>query len=210
MAGRLRRVAATALGVLIAGGAPTSVPAADWTPGATHRYPGATAQALDGYAPAQGYGSGTYRPSDTGSGQWEWPIGGGYGAGGFPGPASDGGSSGWGGQSYGPSAGSRAGQTERPVGEYRFRQRPEDRASKSDDAPRFRPDPDLARRSQQSWGVPGHDPSQYGGGPAAVFRPLGPDEQKTGKPTASGAHPGQPAQPGWSAYPTAPGYGYPY
>lgn len=105
----------------------------------------------------------------------------------------------------------RPSRPDQPLNQYRFRPRPDDKTLERDDAPRFRPDADLSRRSQRYWGVPGQDPADYGGAPGAVFRPLRPEADQTTNPAPP--DPGlPPALP--PALPPYPGYGgpgyYPY
>lgn len=182
---------------------------ADW--GAGSSYPGAANQAGDSYSRQKGT-AGSYRPTDGSTPTWQAPAGTGSAATWSPIPGGgQGGGSAWHGQSQGHWGQSATGQPDRPPLDYRFRPRPEDRATKSDDAPRYRPDPELARRSQQFWGLPGQDPSTYGAGPGVVFRPLNPGQEQSGKPTAE-PHRGDLAKPPWGDHsaPPAYGYGYPY
>ena len=197
--GRRRPVAAPALLALLLAG--QSALAADWSAGAQPYYPGPAVQ--------PGHSGGSYRPTDSTTGQWQWQPGAGSGSAQASLPI-------WGqGGAYAPTGQPQAypaepwnGRSERITGEYRFRPRPDDKAAKSDDSPRYRPDAELARRSQQFWGLPGQDSSQYGGAPGAVFRPLRPEQE----PATTRQYGGQPAGPPWSGLPTAPstGYGYPY
>lgn len=202
MMGHHRPIAAAALLVLGAGGA--QVYAADWKSGSAPNYSGAPAQP-DSYGRQQGYGGGSYRPTDSGSTRWQAPTW-------APSTAGQGGTSTWNDQPQGSWAEPRPGQAEFHSGQYRFRQRPEDKTKKADDSPRYRPDPELTRRSQQFWGVPGQDPSQYGGAPGAVFRPLRPEQEPSSKPAAPGPRYAEPASPPWPGHSVAPfsGYGYPY
>lgn len=203
----LRRPAAGFLLVvgLIGGGLAT---AADWGAGSSYS-PGGSGQAGDPYGRQKGTGGG-YRPTEGSSAPWQAPAGTGSASSWPPTPASgQGEGSAWNGQSQGYRGQSATGQPDRPFTDYRFRQRPEDKTKKTDDAPRYRPDPELARRSQQFWGVPGQDPSAYGGGPGVVFRPLHPEQEQSGKGT-TGKYRGDPVQPPPASYPGAPAYGYGY
>jgi hypothetical protein len=99
-----------------------------------------------------------------------------------------------------PSSGatSSGSPRDKPFEQYRFRRRPEDRAAEPQDALKYRPDPDLARRSYQNWGVPGQEWSDAARGPAVIFRP------QDGESTAS-----RRSQPG-PALPEPPGVPSPY
>lgn len=194
--------------VCVAGAA--AVNAADWRSGSTTYHPGATTQSDAPFGPSPGYDVGTYRPHEYPGGQWQAAPGTNSEPGWAAGGSGQRGAQGWSGQPQGyltePGTG-------RPLSEYRFRQRAEDKVNKADDAPRYRPDPELSRRSQQFWGVPGQSPSEYGGAPGAVFRPLRPEQETSSKPVAPTpryAEPGPP--PSWSGYPGGfpSGYGYPY
>lgn len=206
MTGHRRPLAALALLGLAAGPMPAG--SADWASGSYS--PGASAQPADAFGRQQHYG-GTYRPIDSPSAHWQAPAGSGAGSTGSPSTWDPRGAAVWNGEAQGLWTEPRPGASDRPLAEYRFRQRTEDKAQKTDDSPRFRPDPELTRRSQQSWGVPGQDPSHYGAGPRAVFRPLRPEQEQTSRPATTGQY-SAPAQPPWSGYPAAPpsGYGYPY
>lgn len=186
--------------------------AADWNSGSSYNYPGASGPAADVYGRYQQGAGGSYRPTDGASAPWHAPTGTGAGATWSSSAwAEGGGASAWNDQPQGYRGDSRAGQSERPLADYRFRQRPEDKAKMPDDALRYRPDPELARRSQQFWGVPGQDPSSFGGGPGVVFRPLRPEQEQSSRPK-TGQYRGEPAQPPQAGYPGTPSYsyGYPY
>jgi hypothetical protein len=210
MTGRGRRTIALAVLALLGGWSAAS--AADRGAGTAYYSPGASSPGAGAYGAAAGPTGGNFRPTDSFGGQWSGQPGAGStwspAAGGSP----SGGASAWDGSGYGFRGDAGSGQTGRPGGDYRFRPRPDDKATRTDDAPRYRPDPELARRSQQFWGVPGQDPSLYGGGPSPVFRPLQPEREQAGRPAASGPGYGESTPPAWPAYPVAPsaGYGYPY
>ncbi len=179
--------------------------AADWGSGSSYYYPGPSGQSGDPYGRQTGTGGGSYRPPEGASAPWQAPA--------APGSAP---TWGQGGGSFGGSQpqvyrGQPAtGQSDRPATDYRFRLRPEDKGKKTDEGLRYRPDPELARRSQQFWGVPGQDPSNYGGGPGVVFRPLYTEKEQPGR-SATGQKPSEAAQPPWGGHPGAPAYGgYPY
>jgi hypothetical protein len=146
-------------------------------------------------------------------GQWPGQTGTATGSAWSPYAAGTGNDPVWGASAYSFRGDSGSGQGGRPGADYRFRPRPEDKSTRADEGLRYRPDPDLARRSQQFWGVPGQDPALYGSGPAPVFRPLQPEREPTGRASTGGVQTyGEPAPPAWSAYPMGPsaGYGYPY
>jgi hypothetical protein len=126
---------------------------------------------------AADYGSG-YRYAPSGQGAYASPSAGwshgyvpNYDAGGYP-P-----------QDYG--AGSRGGPPYAGgVSGYQFRERPEDKRVERDSSPRYRPDPDLTRRSRGSWSPTGEMWSAPGAqGPAVIFRPW---ESGSQKPTDQG------------------------
>jgi hypothetical protein len=196
MTGHHGSVVALALLALLSAATPL---AADRGSGATRYYPDSSTQPGDAYGRQQGYATGGYRPSDPAGTSWQGQTG--------AGSAST-----FDGQAGGYAAEPRSGQSDRRFGEYRFRQRPEDKVKQPDNSPRYRPDPELARRSQQFWGVPGQDSSQYDGGPAPVFRPLRPEQEQTSRSATSGQYHGEPPQSPWSGYPAAPFSGsvYPY
>jgi hypothetical protein len=210
MTGHHRAVVALALLALLSTAARAL--AVDWGGGKTYDYQGSSTRSGDAYGRPQDQAAGSYRPGDAGGTSWQTQHG--VGSMSAPPPATwgEGAASTWSGQTKGYATEPRSGQPDRRFGEYRFRQRPEDKAKQLDGSPRYRPDPELARRSQQLWGVPGQDPSQYGGGPAPVFRPLRPDQEQTSKSVASGQYYGDPPQSSWAGYPAAPfsGSGYPY
>lgn len=206
----LRRAAAAvwvAAGLFVAG----PVVAADWGTGSKYDYPGASARAGDAYGRQQGGAAGSYRPAEGSGGSWQAPGSGGSASSTWS-PSTtwgQGGAAAWNGPSQGYRGPSTTGQADRPAGDYRFRQRPEDKSKKTDEGLRYRPDPELSRRSQQFWGVPGQDPSTYGGGPGVVFRPLHPEPEQSGKGMTGQQYRGDPSQPPLGGYPGAP-YGYPY
>lgn len=206
---------------------------ADRASSSAYYYPGSAGSAGDAFARQQGAG-GTYRPAESSTAPWQAPAGAGASSTWRPDPSwGQGGASAWSGQGqgfqtqgqqasgyqaqdyqpqgYGGYQGPQAvtGQGERPLGNYRFRQRAEDKAIKPDDSPRYRPDPELSRRSQQFWGVPGQDPSAYSAGPGIVFRPLRPEQEQSGG-SATGQYRGETAPPPLGGYPGPPGYGYGY
>lgn len=116
-----------------------------------------------------------------------------------------------GGSHASPSYGGGGSFRDKPQEQYRFRQRPEDRRIESPDALKYRPDPDLARRSYQNWGVPGQEWSDVSRGPAVIFRPR---DQDQGMPDRrSQPAPAYPdlGPPGPGFYPDwPPAYGPPY
>jgi hypothetical protein len=142
--------------------------------------PGATWS--QGYPPSyddRAYGSPDYRAGAYG----DWPAGQG-GAGGSQWTFAPGGRM--------PSGGATG---------YQFRERPEDKRVERDSSPRYRPDPDLARRARGSWSPGGEAWSAPGAqGPAVIFRPWDSGSQK---PTDAAA--AAPEYPGW----TDPGFGAP-
>ena len=110
-----------------------------------------------------------------------------------------------------PSYGGAGSFRDKPQEQYRFRQRPEDRRIESPDALRYRPDPDLARRSYQNWGVPGQEWSEASRGPAVIFRPR--DQEHGTSDRRSPSAPAYPdvGTPGPGIYPDwPPAYGPPY
>lgn len=185
--------------------------AADRTSGTAYLYPGASAQPGDLHGRQPGFSGGSYRPTDPPTGQWQGQQGRGSGATGMPSVWGQGGATPWNGQPPSYEAEPWSGQPGRTTSDYRFRPRPEDKAAKGDASPRYRPDPELARRSQQFWGIPGEDWSS-GGASGAVFRPLRPEEQQTDRSATAEQYPGLPVTPTWSGMPASPvpGYGYPY
>ncbi len=99
---------------------------------------------------------------------------------------------------------------DRPPEHYRFRPRADDRSADPPDALKFRPDPDLARRSYQNWGGPGQEWSEGSRGPAVIFRPREAAPSAERRSPQSTAYPEPPAPvpgylPEW-----APAYGPPY
>lgn len=210
MTGRGQRTIALAVLALLGGWSAAS--AAERGAGATYYQPGASYPRPDGYGTAPGPAAGTFRPTDSTAGSWPGQAGSWVGSARSPYASSPGDASPWDGSAYGFRGDAVPGQGGRPAADYRFRPRPEDKATRTDEGLRYRPDPDLARRSQQFWGVPGQDPGLYGSGPAPVFRPLQPERERAGRPSSGGQAHGEPAPPAWSAYPMAPsaGYGYPY
>lgn len=93
---------------------------------------------------------------------------------------------------------------------YRFRPRADDRSADPPDALKFRPDPDLARRSYQNWGGPGQEWSEGSRGPAVIFRPREVDSPAERRSPPSTAYP-EPSAPVPGYFPEwAPAYGPPY
>jgi hypothetical protein len=140
-----------------------------------------SASGSQGYGPA--YDDRAYGPQAHGAGPYGDPTAGQGGAA-VPWSFAPGGRS--------PSGG---------VGGYQFRERPEDKRLDHDAYPRFRPDPDLARRSRgfwsptgESWSAPGSQP------PAVIFRPL-----DSGSEKPKGAAERSPDYPAWGD----PGLGVP-
>jgi hypothetical protein len=93
---------------------------------------------------------------------------------------------------------------------YQFRERPEDKRLERDSSPRYRPDPELARRARGSWSPGGEAWSAPGAqGPAVIFRPWDSGSQKPTDTTgAAPEYPGWP-DPGFGAPPwpgSGPGY----
>jgi hypothetical protein len=199
--------AAWAWVVLLVAGQP--VLAADRAAGTSYFYPGAPVQSGNSYSRQPAPAGGNYRPTDSAVGQWQGQGQQALGSssGGTPSAWGQGGTTTWYGQGTSGAAEAWPGQPAHLPSEYRFRPRPDDKSTKSDESLRYRPDPDLARRSQQSWGIPGQE-WQPGGAPGAIFRPLRPDEEPPGRSAKTEQHYGQP--PPWSGLPAAPGYGYPY
>jgi hypothetical protein len=179
----------------------------DWDAGRTYYYPPGN---QSGGQPAGGYDYGDFRPREPAPSQGRTPSGsgGGYdwspqfpdGAAGAPWDSAP-----------GRWSEPRPSRPDQPLNQYRFRPRPDDKAKERDDAPRFRPDADLARRSQRYWGVPGQEPGDYGGAPGAIFRPLRPEAGQTTSPVAPDPGPPPALPPALPVYPGfgGPGY-YPY
>lgn len=186
--------------------------AAERGAGTTHFYPAGSSFGSSTYGGA-GAASGGFRPADPAPGQWPGQTGAAAGPAWSPYAAGTGNDSAWGASAYSFRGDSGSAQGGRPATEYRFRPRPEDKATRADEGPRYRPDADLARRSQQFWGVPGQDPALYGSGPAPVFRPLQPEREQTGRASTGGGRSyGEPVPPAGWGYPagSSAGYGYPY
>lgn len=177
---------------------------ADWDAGRTYYYPPG---AQTGDQQFRGYDYGDFRPQELAPGQGRAPSGSSAGYGWSPQSSPGNAGGGWD-STPGRWSGPRPSHPDQPPSQYRFRPRPDDKTQKRDDAPRFRPDADLARRSQRYWGVPGQDPAEYGGAPGAVFRPLRPEAEQTSKPA-----PPDPELPP-ALPPPYPGFGgpgyYPY
>lgn len=210
MTGRGRRTIALAVLTLLGGWSPGF--AAERGAGTTYLYPGSSSSGSATYG-SGGPASGGFRPADPAMGQRPGQTGTAAGTAWSPYAAGTGNDSAWGASAYGFRSDAGSGQGGRPATDYRFRPRPEDKSTRADEGLRYRPDADLARRSQQSWGVPGQDPALYGSGPGPVFRPLQSDREPTGRASTGSVQTyGEPAPPAWSAYPMAPpaGYGYPY
>jgi hypothetical protein len=174
--------------------------AADWDSGRTYYYPGVTEPGTRGAGGQAGYGTGSFRPREPSEGRPPTWAGGGSPYEWAPDRPAATESPAWGGVAPGQWSESRPVQPQ-PPSQYRFRPVPEDKSRPQDDAPRFRPDADLARRSQRYWGVPGQEPSQFGGGPAAIFRPLREEAEGT---RAEPPPPALPEYPPWGG----PGAGY--
>jgi len=175
---------------------------ADWDTGRAYYYP--PGGQGGGQAPG-GYDYGDFRPREFESGQAGTPFGSGAGYDRSPKSSTGGAATPWD-SAPGRWSEPRPSRPDQPLSQYRFRPRPDDKAKEQDNAPRFRPDADLARRSQRYWGVPGQDSADYGGAPGAVFRPLRPEADQAAKPPDPGLPPElPPPYPGFGG----PGY-YPY
>lgn len=177
--------------------------------GQPYYYPNSSDRDTRVFGTQQSYDSGSFRPR-------EFPIGGAQGrtnGSGYtraPQAPDAAGAAAWNGGAQGYWSEPRAVQPDQPMTQYRFRPRAEDKTKERDDSPRYRPDPDLARRSQRYWGVPGQEPSTYGGGPAVIFRPLRPEQEAMEKQAPPPAYPAAiPPWPGNQSW-GGPGYGYPY
>lgn len=180
---------------------------ADWDAGRTYYYPPGE---QSGGRQTGGYDYGDFRPREPAPGQGRAPSGSGGGYDWTP-QFPDGGAGAPWDSAPGRWSEPRPSRPDQPLNQYRFRPRPDDKTKERDDAPRFRPDADLARRSQRYWGVPGQDPADYGGAPGAIFRPLRPEAGPATGPAAPdpalppALPPPLPAYPGFGG----PGY-YPY
>ncbi len=186
------------------------VVAKDWDSGRTYYYPPGTSEGDPSRGQARSYDYGDFRPREFTSGQERTQPGGGPVYDRAPQSATAPGGS-WNGHASGQWSEPRPTRPDRPLGQYRFRPRADDKALEQSDAPRFRPDADLSRRSQRYWGVPGQDPADYGGAPGMIFRPLRPETDQTvgaAKPDPGVPPALPPALPGYAPW-GEPGY-YPY